>query len=108
MKPVRVNGGRYGGNAGGNQLLSDLRSLYFAILFDNVCKETISAYRDLRSAGRIKVSSRGQAIDQRDLPYEYKRAAGVDIRIPEFEMINNGFDAHPHRTVHLCEGGTCR
>lgn len=104
----RFNGGGYGGNAGGNQLLSDLRSLYFAILFDNVCKETITTYRNLRSAGRIKVASRGQAIDQRDLPYEFKRAAGVDIRIPKFEMISKGFDAHPHRTIHLCEGGTCR
>lgn len=104
----RFNGGGYGGNAGGNQLLSDLRSLYFAILFDNVCKETIPTYRNLRGAGKIRVSSRGNAIDQRDLPYEYKRAAGVDIRVPKYELISKGFDAQPHRTIYMCEGGTCR
>ncbi len=105
----RFNAGGYGGKAGGNQLLSDLRSLYFAILFDNLCRETIPLYAKLRAEGKMIVKSRGEAVDKRDLPYEFKRAAGVEIKVPDFELISKGFDAVPHRTVHLCEGaGPCK
>ena len=104
----RFNAGGYGGRAGGNQLLSDLRSLYFAILFDNLCKETIPVYRELRNSGMMVVKSRGEAIDTRDLPYEVKRAAGVEISVPDFEVIAEGLKAAPTRTVRLCPEGPCR
>lgn len=101
------NRGGYGGRAGGNQLLSDLRSLYFAILFDNVCKETIPQYRELQLRGLLRVSSRGQAIDQRDLPYALKRAAGVEIRVPGFEQTFAGKPITGGRKVILCPNTSC-
>ncbi len=101
------NRGGYGGRAGGNQLLSDLRSLYFAILFDNVCRETIPQYRDLQSRGLLRVSSRGQAIDQRDLPYALKRAAGVEIRVPGYEKTFTGRPVTGGRRVVLCPNTSC-
>lgn len=101
------NRGGYGGRAGGNQLLSDLRSLYFAILFDNVCRETIPQYRDLQSRGLLRVSSRGQAIDQRDLPYALKRAAGVEIRVPGYEKTFTGRPVTGGRKVVLCPNTSC-
>lgn len=97
------NRGGYGGKAGGNQLLSDLRSLYFAILFDNLCGQTIPQYRELQQRGMLRVRSRGQAIDQRDLPFALKRAAGVEIRVPGYEET---FSGRPHgggRHVVICE-----
>lgn len=97
------NRGGYGGKAGGNQLLSDLRSLYFAILFDNLCSQSIPQYRELQQRGMLRVRSRGQAIDQRDLPFALKRAAGVEIRVPGYEET---FSNRPHsggRYVVLCE-----
>jgi hypothetical protein len=98
------NRGGYGGRAGGNQLLSDLRSLYFAILFDNLCTETIPQYRDLKERGLLRVRSRGQAIDQRDLPYALKRAAGVEIRVPGYEQTFTGRATSGGRRVMLCPG----
>lgn len=97
----KFNAGGYGGKAGGNQLLSDLRSLYFAILFDNLCRETIPVYRTLRESGLMRVLSRGEAIDQRDLPYEFKRAAGVEIEVPDYEAIAAGMLEQQHRTIYL-------
>ncbi|RPI67065.1 MAG: hypothetical protein EHM43_10055, partial [Ignavibacteriae bacterium] len=44
----RFNSKGYGGRAGGNQLLSDLRSMYFAIMFDRLCRESIPLYARLR------------------------------------------------------------
>jgi hypothetical protein len=104
----RFNAGGYGGKAGGNQLLSDLRSLFFAILFDNLCKETIPVYRELRSSQRLKVRSRGQAIDERDLPFEFKRAAGVEVRVPDFEVLARDANKVPTRTIRLCSHTPCR
>ena len=49
------------------------------------------------------VGSRGQAIDQRDLPFALKRAAGVEIRVPGYEET---FSGRPHsggRHVVMCE-----
>lgn len=97
------NRGGYGGKAGGNQLLSDLRSLYFAILFDNLCRETIPAYATLQQRGQLIVSSRGQAIDNRDLPFALKRAAGVEIRIPEYTQRFSGQTPIANRRVIYCE-----
>jgi hypothetical protein len=96
------NRGGYGGKAGGNQLLSDVRSLYFAILFDNLCRETIPMYAQLQRRGQLVVRSRGQAIDRRDLPYELKRAAGVEIRVPEYTRRFAGKQPLGHRRVVLC------
>jgi hypothetical protein len=105
----KFNAGGYGGRAGGNQLLSDLRSLYFAMLFDNLCNETIPEYREMRKSGKLKVHSRGQAIDTRDLPFAFKRAAGVEVRVPQFELISSGTTTSPQRTVMLCPlPGNCR
>jgi hypothetical protein len=100
------NRGGHGGKAGGNQLLSDLRSLYFAILFDNLCTETIPQYRDLKDRGLLRVRSRGQAIDQRDLPYALKRAAGVEIRVPDYEQTFAGRPVTTGRRVEFCPA-TC-
>jgi hypothetical protein len=97
------NRGGYGGKAGGNQLLSDLRSLYFAILFDNLCRETIPAYATLQQRGQLIVRSRGQAIDNRDLPFALKRAAGVEIRIPEYTQRFSGQTPIANRRVIYCE-----
>lgn len=101
------NRGGYGGKAGGNQLLSDLRSLYFAILFDNLCAQTIPQYRDLRSRGLLTVHSRGRAVDQRNLPYALKRAAGVDIRVPRYEDEFKGKQPSGGRRVTHCEEPGC-
>lgn len=103
----KFNAGGYGGRAGGNQLLSDLRSLYFAILFDNLCKATVPQYAALRARKQMTVRSRGQAIDTRDLPYEFKRAAGVEVRVPDFEIISKGRTGTPSRTVVLCPSTSC-
>ena len=97
------NRGGYGGKAGGNQLLSDLRSLYFAILFDNLCRETIPAYAALQQRGQLVVRSRGQAIDNRDLPFALKRAAGVEIRIPEYTQRFSGQTPVANRRVVYCD-----
>lgn len=97
------NRGGYGGKAGGNQLLSDLRSLYFAILFDNLCRETIPAYNELQKRGQLVVRSRGQAIDNRDLPFALKRAAGVEIRIPDYTQRFSGQTPVAHRRVVYCD-----
>lgn len=105
----RFNRGGYGGRAGGNQLLSDLRSLYFAILFDNLCTETIPLYSTLKRSGKLIVRSRGQAIDQRDLPFALKRAAGVEIRIPNYEQRFAGQPTAANRRVVFCTNGApCR
>jgi hypothetical protein len=84
-------------------LLSDLRSLYFAILFDNLCRETIPAYATLQQRGQLIVRSRGQAIDNRDLPFALKRAAGVEIRIPEYTQRFSGQTPIANRRVIYCE-----
>ena len=97
------NRGGYGGRAGGNQLLSDVRSLYFAILFDNLCSETIPTYRMLKQRGQLQVRSRGEAIDRRDLPYELKRAAGVVIRVPDFTQRFAGQAPAANRRVLVCD-----
>lgn len=103
------NRGGYGGRAGGNQLLSDLRSLFFAILFDNLCTETIPLYSTLKRSGKLIVRSRGQAIDQRDLPFALKRAAGVEIRIPQYEQRFAGLPPASNRRVVYCTAGApCR
>lgn len=106
-KHRRFNSGGYGGRAGGNQLLSDLRSLYFAILFDALCNETIPQYRDMRLRGLLQVRSHGQAIDQRNLPYSLKRAAGVEIRVPGYEKTFTGRPVTVGKRVVLCppDGG---
>ena len=101
------NRGGYGGLAGGNQLLSDLRSMYFAILFDNLCRETIPLYREYQDRGVLVVRSRGQAIDQRDLPYSLKRAAGVEIRVPQYTKRFAGLKPPAGKTVVMCEAGEC-
>jgi hypothetical protein len=101
------NRGGYGGMAGGNQLLSDLRSMYFAILFDNLCRESIPLYREYQDRGVLVVRSRGQAIDQRDLPYSLKRAAGVEIRVPQYTKRFAGLKPPAGKTVVMCEAGEC-
>ncbi len=109
IEPRRhFNRGGYGGKAGGNQLLSDLRSLYFAVLFDNLCMQTIPQYRELSQSGMLQVRSRGQAIDQRDLPYALKRAAGVEIRVPGYEQKFSGRPVSSTRRVVLCPVEECR
>ncbi|MEN9795917.1 MAG: hypothetical protein RLZZ150_894 [Bacteroidota bacterium] len=99
------NRGGYGGRAGGNQLLSDLRSLYFAIMFDNLCRESIPQYRELQQRGMLRVRSRGQAIDQRDLPFALKRAAGVEIRVPGYKETFAGRPNTGGRNVVMCPTG---
>lgn len=101
------NRGGYGGMAGGNQLLSDLRSMYFAILFDNLCRETIPLYRAYQDKGMLVVRSRGQAIDQRDLPYSLKRAAGVEIRVPQYSKRFAGLKPPAGKSVVLCNENVC-
>lgn len=103
----KFNAGGYGGRAGGNQLLSDLRSLYFAILFDNLCTKTVPQYAALRARKQMTVRSRGQAIDTRNIPYEFKRAAGVEVRVPNFEIIRQGRMGTPSRMVVLCPSKPC-
>ncbi len=102
------NRGGYGGKAGGNQLLSDLRALNFAILFDNLCASTIDEYARLRRMGLLRVHSSGQAIDSRDLPYTYKRAAGVEIRVPGFEERFAGRPIRGGRKIVLCPDEGCK
>lgn len=103
------NRGGYGGRAGGNQLLSDLRSLYVAILFDNLCRETIPLYAQWRASGMLRVASRGQAIDTRDIPYAFKRAAGVELRVPGFDIDRGVAAMIPNRRVELCSAPSpCR
>ena len=101
------NRGGYGGMAGGNQLLSDLRSMYFAILFDNLCRESIPLYRKYQDAGVLTVRSRGQAIDQRDLPYALKRAAGIEIRVPQYTKRFAGMKPATGKSVVLCNENVC-
>ena len=98
----KFNAGGHGGRAGGNQLLSDLRSMYFAILFDNLCTETIPEYRELKTLGKLTIKSRGQAIDMRNIPYAFKRAAGVEISVPDFEVISKAGYIPRNRSVMLC------
>lgn len=105
---ARFNAGGYGGMAGGNQLLSDLRSMYFAILFDNLCRETIPMYKQLQERGQLIVHSRGKAIDQRDLPYALKRAAGVEIRVPQYSQRLAGIKPPAGKSVVLCDDEGCR
>lgn len=104
----RFNNGGYGGKAGGNQLLSDLRALNFAIMFDNLCASTIEEYARLRKQGLLRVHSSGQAIDNRDLPYTYKRAAGVEIRVPGFEERFAGRPTRGGRRIVLCPNESCK
>lgn len=104
---THFNHGGYGGKAGGNQLLSDLRALNFAILFDNLCSATVEGYAALRRSGQLHVRASGQAIDSRDLPYSYKRAAGVEIRVPGFEEKFAGRPVLGGRRVVLCPESEC-
>lgn len=99
----RFNSKGYGGKAGGNQLLSDLRSLYFSVMFDRICRETIPLYGRLRDNGQLTVVSRGEAIDARDIPYEYKRAAGVTITVPNFQIVKDALKAPPGRRISYCK-----
>ncbi len=99
----RFNSSGYGGKSGGNQLLSDVRSLYFAIMFDRICRESIPLYARLRQNGQLSVLSRGEAIDARDIPYEYKRAAGVTISVPNFQIVKDALKAPPGRRITYCQ-----
>lgn len=99
----RFNSNGYGGKAGGNQLLSDLRSLYFSVMFDRICRESIPLYGRLRQNGQLTVVSRGEAIDARDIPYEYKRAAGVTITVPNFQIVKDALKAPPGRRISYCK-----
>jgi hypothetical protein len=99
----RFNSNGYGGKAGGNQLLSDLRSLYFSVMFDRICRESIPLYGRLRQNGQLTVVSRGEAIDARDIPYEYKRAAGVTITVPNFHIVKDALKAPPGRRISYCK-----
>lgn len=99
----RFNSKGYGGKAGGNQLLSDLRSLYFSVMFDRICRETIPLYGTLRDNGQLTVMSRGEAIDARNIPYEYKRAAGVTITVPNFQIVKDALKAPPGRRISYCK-----
>jgi hypothetical protein len=79
--------------------------LYFAIMFDNLCRESIPQYRELQQRGMLRVRSRGQAIDQRDLPFALKRAAGVEIRVPGYEETFAGRPNAGGRNVVMCPTG---
>jgi len=102
------NAGGYGGRSGGNQLLSDLRSLYFAILFDNLCRKTIPLYKEYQRQGNLTIRSRGEAIDTRNLPYSLKRAAGIEIRVPMYTQHFAGMKPVPGKSVYLCTDELCR
>ena len=81
--------------------------MYFAILFDNLCRETIPLYRAYQDKGMLVVRSRGQAIDQRDLPYSLKRAAGVEIRVPQYSKRFAGLKPPAGKSVVLCNENVC-
>ncbi|MFN4986031.1 MAG: hypothetical protein ACK5GI_07800 [Ignavibacteria bacterium] len=49
----------------------------------------------------------GQAIDQRDLPYALKRAAGVEIRVPQYTKRFAGLKPPAGKSVVLCNENAC-
>lgn len=103
---------------GGNQLLSDLRGIYTAILLDNVWREELQSlvadseanqlsYSDLRSNSQLVVSAWGEAISsENNLSRAQKRSVRVVITVPEPDATtpDNPIAVESGKTVILCEG----
>lgn len=76
-----------GSGAGGNQLLSDLRAYYTAILLDSIWRETVPEYRALRNnPGMLEVTAIGRAISQQNLPMEQQRSVNVRVTTPSLDQ----------------------
>ncbi len=94
----------------GNQLLSELRAWYTAIMLDGVWNERIPEYRELRRKGRVMVVAVGRAINQNDLAFEQRRSVDVRIEAPVLpQSAGSSIAAGQRKTgsrITLC-GGIC-
>ena len=94
----------------GNQLLSELRAWYTALLLDRVWNEEITEYRKYRLNGQIEVIAVGRAINQSDLSFEQRRSVNVRIEAPVSQLsMTTAMSPGQRKTggkVRLC-GGIC-
>ncbi len=94
----------YGGEAGGNQLLSDLRAYYTALLLDSLWTETNPTYRRLKYDGQLNVKAYGKAISMEKTSMERQRSIRVKITVPNAdEIIVEGYVPEPSQLRVLCD-----
>lgn len=87
---------------GGNQLLSDLRAYYAAVLLDTLWKEAIPQYQELRERGLVTVLSDGQAISkQTNREYASQRSISVTIDAQSEGIRTPGMIMQPGRIVEF-------
>jgi hypothetical protein len=70
--------------AEGNELLSDVRAYYTALLLDSLWTEKVPEYARLKSAGngQLTVTAIGKGIKQELKSNEFRRSANVIVRTP--------------------------
>lgn len=92
-------------DAGGNQLLSDLRAYFTAVLLDSVWMEMVPEYRELRSQnGRIQLVAVGKAVSQ-DKKMSKERQRSVNVRVSsdvESELAGQHKIPKPGDAILLC------
>jgi hypothetical protein len=94
--------------ANGNQLLSELRAYYTAVLLDSVWSEQVAEYRALRSQpSMLDVIAVGRAISQDNVPFERRRSVNVVVTTPlDEEAPKPGHLATPGGAIVVC-GQVC-
>ena len=104
MKGQRFVSAGYGGQHGGNQLLSDLRAYYTALLLDSIWTEFIPQYAGLRSSGRLTLKAFGEGISKETAAvYERQRSIRVRISAPDaVEESRAGVLAEPGSLRIVC------
>jgi len=89
---------------GGNQLLSDLRAYYTALLLDSLWKTGIPKYNELRSNGMINVVAVGKSVNPDQIALAKQRSVNV-IVYGEADAVKSNPYSMPElgRSVALCQ-----
>jgi hypothetical protein len=103
-KGQRFSSPGYGGQYGGNQLLSDLRAYYTALLLDSIWTEYIPQYAALKESGRLTLKAFGEGVSKESAAaYERQRSIRVRVSVPDAdEEISGGKVAEPGSMRIVC------